>query len=326
MIRLIGNETKGLYSKGIPARGCSLCYTGAKTVVFVTGECGDSCYYCPVNRNKLYHDVFYVNEEPVSSIEELVVEAQRSGAVGASITGGDPLTRLDRTIEVIRVLKDSMYDSFHIHLYTTGRYASLEVLKVLEKAGLDEIRFHPTLDQFLDRVKTAVERTSMDVGIEIPVAPRMETWVKNIILYADNIGAKFVNLNEMEFVEPNARALMVRGYMESSERPFTVKGSFDTAIRILEWARNNVSIPVHFCPASFKDSIQTKNRLRRTAVNDASWYETPTDTGTLLYYVEKCTGSDCKLYRIEAYPTRHRKPVVNENPVTSGDPTAYFDP
>ena len=314
-MRLIGNKKKGLYSKNKPATGCSLCYTGAKTVIFVTGECGDSCFYCPVNRSKLYHDVFYVNEEPVSSIEELIVEAQRSGAIGASITGGDPLVRLDRTAAIIRALKDGFYEDFHIHLYTTGRYATIEVLKTLERAGLDEIRFHPTLDRFINRVRIAIEHTSMDVGIEIPVAPRMEKWVKDIILYADNIGAKFVNLNEMEFVEPNAQALMMRGYRESRLRPFTVEGSYETALRILEWAQENVSIPLHFCPASFKDSIQTRNRLRRTAENDASWLEAPTHTGTIIYYVEKCSNGNCALYKVEAYPTRSRMPIVHETPV-----------
>ena len=310
---LAGDPAKGLYSRPEPALGCSLCYAGVKAVIFVTGVCDDSCFYCPVSRERLGHDVFYVNEEPVSSVEELAVEVQRTGAHGASITGGDPLVAYDRVTQVVSALKDLMGPKFHIHLYTSGRYATPEVLRGLERAGLDEIRFHPTLEVFEDRIRVAVEHTSMDVGVEIPIAPRMVEWAKRIILKASKAGAKFVNLNEMEFVEPNARALLSRGYREDKRRPFTVEGSYEAAIEVLEWARNNVDIPVHFCPAQFKDAIQTRNRLRRLALLDRAWNEEATSDGTLLWEHE-CSEGVCVS---ESYPTRSRRPVVATYPLTN---------
>ena len=117
---ILGDVDRGLYSKPWMPRGCELCYPGLKAVIFVTGLCDDWCYYCPVSRERLGKDVFRVNERNVSSIREAVNEIERSGARGASITGGDPLLRPSRTLEIIRVLKEVFGRRFHIHLYTSG--------------------------------------------------------------------------------------------------------------------------------------------------------------------------------------------------------------
>ncbi|MEB3774197.1 MAG: radical SAM protein [Desulfurococcales archaeon] len=324
MLRLVGTSDKGLYTSSSIASGCMLCYAGVKAVIFVTGVCDDSCYYCPVSRDRLGHDVFYVNEERVHTLEEVLTEVLRTGARGASITGGDPLIAYPRVTSLIRMLKDAMGPGFHIHLYTSGRYATIEALKGLDRAGLDEIRFHPTQEEFEDRIRDAVRHTSMDVGVEIPISPRLVEWAKRVIYKAWTSGAHFVNLNEMEFAEPNAPALLARGCRESRRRPFTVEGSYEAALEVLEWARENTGIPVHFCPASFKDSIQTRNRMRRAASLDRAWHEVETGDGTLRWYEADCPGGPvkapspgylegCRRIRlVEAHPTRARTPRIQE--------------
>lgn len=310
---MLGAPDRALLSKPVLAKGCELCFAGAKSVIFVTGLCDDGCYYCPVSRDKLNRDVFYVNEVPVSTVSEVLLELARSGSRGASITGGDPLVRSDRTIKLVRAIKEYFSSNFHIHLYTSGRYATTGVLRALDRAGLDEIRFHPTRIEFLLRAKAAKENTSMSVGIEIPVAPHMEKWVREIILKADALHLDFVNLNEMEFVEPNAVALLARGLRESATRPFTVDGSLETAIRVINWAKESVRIPVHFCPATFKDRIQTRNRLITASLRDLRWNEKPTSSGTLVEY--SCIAGEGVLVKREVYPTPSRRPIVAEEVV-----------
>ncbi len=324
-MKVRGHSLKGIVAGGRLAEGCELCYPGAKAVIFITGTCDDACFYCPVSRDRLYNDVMFVNEEPVCSVEEVIVEVARMGALGASITGGDPLTAVDRVIGVIRSLKENFGSRFHIHLYTTGRQASVEVLKALWVSGLDEIRFHPVDLRFLKSVERAVRYTGMAVGIEIPIAPGLEEWAMKVILEASRMGVAFVNLNEMEFVEPNAVNLRLRGYRESRVRPFTVDGALETALKVLEWARSLNLAPVHFCPAQFKDRIQTRNRMRRLAELDRSWYEKPTSDGTLTWV--EMRGEDGTVARVhpdmlsyiegkgtpvvvEAHPTRRRLRVL----------------
>lgn len=309
------------------ARGCELCYPGAKAVIFVSGSCDDACFYCPVSRERLYSDGMWVNEERVSSVGEVVIEVQRMGARGASITGGDPLASIDRTLLIIRALKESMGRDFHIHLYTTGRQASSFVLRALASAGLDEIRFHPTSLAYIEAVGKAVA-AGLAAGVEIPIAPALVEWAKEIIEKAMEQGASFVNLNEMEFVEPNALALRQRGYRQSKHRPFAVEGAYEAALEVLRWAEDR-GYPVHFCPSTFKDSIQTRNRFRRVALLDRAWYETVTPDGTLVWIEaeggdgEECGGVVClplgsaagaagRKVLVEAHPTRSRQRISEQ--------------
>jgi len=306
-MRLLGDPARALLTRPVLAAGCRLCFAGAKAVIFVTGVCDDGCYYCPVSRGKLGRNLFYVNEEPVASVDDALLEVARTGARGASVTGGDPLVAYHLTADLVARLKEAFGSGFHVHLYTSGRYASPEALVALDRAGLDEIRFHPTRPGFLARAASAKRLTSMDVGVEIPVGPGMVEWAKAVIAEADRLGLDFVNLNELEFAEPNAPALLARGLRESRSRPFTVEGSLEAALEVLEWARDNVGVPVHFCPASFKDAIQTRNRLLATARTDLGWNEEPTPRGTVVF--ERASGGCVE--KVEAYPTRSRKPEVS---------------
>ncbi len=244
-------------------------------------------------------DVFFVNEEPVKTVEEAVLEVARQGARGASLTGGDPLIAYERTLLLIRLLKENFGSSFHIHLYTSGRYATPSVLVELAEAGLDEIRFHPVRPEYLKAIRYA-RGAGLLTGIEIPVGPGLEEWAKKVMESGARMGAQFINLNELEFTAANARGLLARGIREDPDRPFTARGSLRIAIRLLSWARRNLSIPVHFCPASFKDSIQTRNRLRRTARLDFGWDEEPTSDGLL------------RRGGILAYPTRNRMVLAED--------------
>lgn len=261
------------YNIGTPSPGCRICFTGASIVVFVTGICRDQCFYCPISFDRRGRSVKYVDDERVESINDIIREAYAIKATGAAITGGDPLLALEDVVKIISTLKEEFGDSFHIHLYTTGRYASREVLRILDRIGLDEIRFHPVKDEYLRRIELAVKETSMLVGVEVPVIPGKIEWLKKLALYLENIGGVFMNLNELEVSESNINGIRSRGFSISRDG-LSVKGSYDTALEFLEWARRNLNrISVRFCPAIFKDRYQLRNRLYRKAVTIAKPYE-----------------------------------------------------
>ncbi len=270
--------------------GCELCMHGVKMVIFVTGLCGDRCFYCPVSSERLYHDVKYVDEEPLEEIGDAVDEAFRIGAEGASITGGDPLVVPRRTIALIRLLKEVFGDSFHVHLYTSGRYATREVLRELERAGLDEIRFHPTEPRLWSRIELAIKTLrDVKIGAEVPVLPGASEYIKKLIKFLDKIGASFINLNELEASDSNLSSLMSRGYRVSRRRP-VVEGSEEEALQIVKWAEEaGIGITVHYCPASYKDSIQMRLRLVRKATRLRKPYEEVTPEGMLAYGIVDAT-------------------------------------
>ena len=324
---LLGDSVKGL-TTGRLAQGCNLCFSGLKAVIFITGVCDESCYYCPIDMSRWGRRVIYVNEERASDLEDVVLEVQRQGARGASITGGDPLADLPLVIRVIRALKEVMGSKFHVHLYTPGRYATPEALLSLWRAGLDEIRFHPVRPEYFKAIELATRLTDMRVGAEIPIAPGLEAWAIDVIKAVERAGGSFVNLNEMEFSDTNYDRLRVRGLAPSPSRYPAVRGALEAALTVLRWASENASVAVHFCPASYKSTFQVRNRFRVTARRDLAWYEAMTPDG-LIARGEVISGDEVVDYFnpmqppkpsqgyeyriVVSYPTKAREPVLCES-------------
>lgn len=271
--------------------GCILCEKGAKLVLLVTGQCSCSCFYCPLSLEKQGRDVIFADELAVTEDNDIIFEAESISAEGTGITGGDPLLNIDRTVGYIRLLKEHFGDEHHIHLYTAT--PDLKKVKLLADAGLDEIRFHPPTEfwdnfdktRFSDVIRISREN-GMDVGLEIPTLPDRYEETMALIKSADELGVQFINLNELEFSESNWQALKEHGYEVKDDISSGVKGSEETARKILENAETDM--PLHYCSASFKDGIQLRRRIMRRAENTATPLEIITDDGTFLKGVIEC--------------------------------------
>ena len=152
--------------------GCRICRQGAGLVLFVTGKCERSCFYCPLSDERKDQDAVFADEQPVHSIEDILKEARAIGALGTGITGGEPLMRLDYILLCIQALKHEFGSEHHIHLYT-GLLPDQEILQKLKAAGLDEIRFHPPVSEWSSTeglLKDLQEAKSLglEAGVEIP--------------------------------------------------------------------------------------------------------------------------------------------------------------
>ncbi len=242
--------------------GCQLCAKGSKMVLFVTGLCDSSCYYCPLSEERADRDVIYADEMLATEEDGVIDEANAIGAEGAGLSGGDPLCKLERTVHFISQLKSEFGKEFHLHLYTSRSSVTSDELDILDKAGLDEIRFHPQGTDW-SGIERAIEM-DMKVGIEVPVIPGHKQRLKDLIQRAEQIGVSFVNLNELEASETNFDQLVSLGMKLSSLETASIEGSADTAREVVEWASENMNdITVHFCTARYKDAIQLRNRLER---------------------------------------------------------------
>ncbi|MBN2229783.1 MAG: radical SAM protein [Candidatus Thorarchaeota archaeon] len=242
--------------------GCKLCTKGSKMILFVTGLCDSSCYYCPLSQEKTNKDVVYADEMPVSSIEDIFTEVDAIAGEGAGVSGGDPLCRLERTLEYISLLKHRYGPEFHIHLYTSKTSLSNDELLRLKNAGLDEIRFHPQTQDW-----TGIERAialNLVVGIEVPAIPGQVDRLKKIARRAQKIGVSFFNINELEASETNFESLRSLGMRLTDLESASIEGSSTTAKEILDWAITDLTtLSVHFCSARYKDAVQMRNRLER---------------------------------------------------------------
>ena len=252
-------------------RGCVQCMRGRKLVLFVTGVCAHSCYYCPLSSKRKNVDKTWANEARVSLDEDVLREARLCCSTGVGVTGGEPLARFDRTVKYIRVLKREFGDKFHVHLYTSGDVITSDMLKALSDAGLDELRLHLRDDlSLIDKCMGY----GFDVGAEVPVVPGKEEELRKLILYLEKVGAQFLNLNELEMSELNFSLMTKRGLLSNEDVFNTVRGSMDAGLGVLEFARRNTEkLSVHLCTSSVKNVYQYQNRLRLRAKSILKGFE-----------------------------------------------------
>ncbi|MBW3003946.1 radical SAM protein [Candidatus Woesearchaeota archaeon] len=269
------------YSKliGTLPKGCQLCVEGKKLVLVVTGLCAAKCYYCPLSDQKKDKDLVWANEWQTDKDEDIIKEAELCNSKGAGFTGGDPLLKLDRTLHYIKLLKQRFGQHFHIHLYTPLNLVTKETLKKLEQAGLDELRFHPNIedDSLWKNIELAKDM-KFDLGIEIPVIPNKKHETIKLIEYIKD-KVSFLNLNELEMSDANCCNL--EDFNCKDELSYGVKGSEELALELLEHCEN-LNLNVHYCTTTLKDKVQLGKRIMRRAKNIKKHYDILTDEGTLI--------------------------------------------
>ena len=267
------------YNVGLLPKGCQYCVKGEKLVLFVTGLCPRKCNFCPVSDEKYQKDIVFANERKVNGYNDsndfefndsgfngIVKEAELMDAKGAGITGGDPLCKLERTVEYIKKLKETFGSEFHIHLYTSLDLVNKDVLHKLLQAGLNEIRFHLDLDDSkLWKNLELAKQFSWDVGVEIPLIPGKETETRKIVDYIyDKVD--FLNLNELEMADNEHSSLLEEGFETKGEMSYAVKDSLESGLGVLEYVREkDYPLKVHLCTAKLKDAVQLSNRIKREA-------------------------------------------------------------
>ena len=265
------------------AKACQLCVQGRKSVLYLTGLCPRDCYYCPLSDTRKNKDVIFINERKIRNINQIIEEIKLSKSKGVGITGGDPLLKLKRTITAIKLLKKVFSNNFHIHLYTSLNLITKASLSKLSKAGLDELRLHPDLDNksLWPKIKLA-KNYPWKLGIELPCIPGYYKNTVELINLAHN-HINFLNINELEISDTNTCKLQEHGFKTKDKISYAIKGSHQQALKLLQYIKaHHPKLPVHYCTARLKDSIQLKNRLILRAKNIKKPYELVSADGMLI--------------------------------------------
>lgn len=283
--KIIQNQDNQSFHLGTLPKGCQYCVNGEKLVLFITGLCSQRCYFCPVSEQKFGHDKIFADEWEISEndTDKLIKEAKLIDAKGAGITGGDPLCVLDRTCRYIKLLKEEFRPQFHVHLYTPLKLVTKENLAKLYKAGLDEIRFHPDLEDDKDWHKLELaQEFGWDVGIEIPCIPGKSKEIKKLIDYSKDF-VQFINLNELELSDTKVEHYNLSEFQAKDELSYGVKGSADLGRELVDYVKEKeYDLNIYFCTARLKDKTQLGNRMKRRAKNAAKKTDIITDEGTLI--------------------------------------------
>jgi pyruvate formate-lyase activating enzyme-like uncharacterized protein len=263
------------------SKGCEQCAKGGKMVLFVYGYCDQrDCFYCPLGENRKNVSQVYANERPVESDEDVIAEAKKMDALGASVTGGEPQEAMARTTRYLSLLKEEFGEDFHTHLYT-GITGGRENMRRLSEAGLDEIRFHPPYEQWGDLHGTEWEdilyvarEEGLTPAFEIPgIRPEPE-----FLEFLDEGAADFCNVNEFEMSQGNYRRMQEQGFELREGHMSAVESDREEILDVMGDHEK-----VYFCTSVFKDAAQHRRRLKRMARNIRRPFDDVTDDGTLIY-------------------------------------------
>jgi pyruvate formate-lyase activating enzyme-like uncharacterized protein len=263
------------------SKGCEQCAEGGKLVLFVYGYCDQrDCFYCPLGENRKNVTDVYANERLVEDDQDVIEEAERMDALGASITGGEPQEAMERTTRYLSLLKDEYGEDFHTHLYT-GITGGRENMRRLSAAGLDEIRFHPPFEQWGDLHGTEWEdilyvarEEGLTPAFEIPgIRPETE-----FLDFLEEGAADFCNINEFEMSDGNYRRMQEEGYERKEGHMSAVENSREEILEVMGDHEK-----VYFCTSVFKDAAQHRRRLKRMARTIRRPFDEVTDDGTLVY-------------------------------------------
>lgn len=308
------------YSKllGALPTGCRMCVKGEKMVLYATGICPRSCWYCPLGENRKDVDVIFSNEATVKDFSDMVTECELSSAKGCGITGGDPLARMDRTVEYVVKLKDKFGKKFHIHLYTTFVLCSAENMKRLYDAGVDEIRFHPDFEKLDDmiRIDNAL-KYDWEVGIEIPCIPKYDKEIFEMIDFMEGRNVSFLNVNEFEVAGVNMDNMEDEGYEAVSDESHAVVGSDELGDEILDYCKNK-KINVHYCSSKLKDRVQMTNRYKLRAENVKTKFDCVTEDGQLFrgcIYLKDFAPRDMLSAKFKSTPKSEILKVLEEKKI-----------
>lgn len=249
------------------AEGCKYCVKGQKLVLFISGICSRSCFYCSLSNKRKNKDVVWANEKQCKNVKDVLEEVKDSRAKGAGITGGDPLCRLERVLKYTQALKQNFGKSFHIHIYLPTKLVTRNKLKELSRY-IDEVRFHPLfLTNNLEIIKKELKKIKLasefwpkeSIGIELPLIP--DKFIETLrIIRACSLFIGFVNLNEFEISDTNFN--YVTKHYILNPNTYTIKGSKELGLKIMKELKNS-ELLVHLCTARTKNLYQYKNRLKR---------------------------------------------------------------
>lgn len=264
--------------------GCRLCVEGSWSCLFVNGRCNLSCFYCPSAQDDIGEPT--TNNLSFSSAEHYLAYLQHFGFRGFSLSGGEPLLTLERSLNYLVTVKKHFGDKIHSWIYTNGSLVTPDILARLRDCGLDEIRFDiGARDYSLDKAFLAVEQIPT-VTIEIPAVPEEKERLRMTLKKMADGGINFLNLHQLRLTNYNYRHLRERPYTYLHGEKITVLESELTALELLKHARDQqLVLPINYCSFVFKNRYQKVAARARGAADMAKGHEQVTAAG----YLRSCS-------------------------------------
>jgi len=264
--------------------GCRLCVEGSWSCLFVNGRCNLSCFYCPSSQDDIGEPT--TNNLSFSSADHYLAYLKHFGFRGFSLSGGEPLLTLERSLDYLLTAKKHFGDKIHSWIYTNGSLVTRDMLARLHDCGLDEIRFDiGALDYSLDKALLAVGQIPT-VTIEIPAVPEEKERLKTALIQMADGGVNFLNLHQLRLTSYNYRHFRDRPYTYLHGEKVTVLESELAALELLKYAQDDqLELPINYCSFVYKNRYHKVAARSRGAADMGKGHEQVTAAG----YLRSCS-------------------------------------
>ena len=293
--------------------GCQTCATGGWSCLFINGRCNASCFYCPTSQDDTGDPL--TNGIPFASAEDYAEYVALFGFTGASISGGEPLLTLDRTLAYLSAVRERCGDSVHLWMYTNGTLLTREIAAQLHSAGLNEIRFDIGATNYqLNKLQLAVGIIKT-VTVEIPTVPEEEELLRGKLIEMAAIGVQHLNLHQLRLTPYNSRHLANRPYTFVHGENVTVLESELSALRLVRHAiEQEIDLPVNYCSFPYKRRFQHAAARRRGIPFVQAAGEIVTEAG----YLRVLGPGSVQYFEAVTLPAGSYRPPFVELPLPSG--------
>lgn len=288
---------------------CNHCRTGiGSSTYIITLACNRDCFFC-VNKNQADYDTgvrkIYDMEKAFKNDLKRYKKMK-----SAAITGGEPLLYPDKCAEFIKTVKKTD-KTVETRIYTNGDLVSVDILKTLSDAGLDEIRFGLKPDdngdvdeKVFDNLRLAAKYIKRTM-VEMPLTPGKTQKMKDLMVRIDETGIFGVNILEFLYPYVHSDEYAKRKY-EVDKRPYkilfgwTYAGGVPVAgsrIECLETMlfclEKGLNIGFHYCSLENKLSAQIYHHNAGLKLSGVEYFS-PND-----FFIKTVKGYGDDVYKIQ---------------------------
>ncbi|MBS3175946.1 hypothetical protein J4457_01795 [Candidatus Woesearchaeota archaeon] len=252
-----------------------LSYEGKMLNIFLTGI---SSKKNDLNKGRWGKDLTYVNETRIMKKNEVIEEARVNNAVGAIITGADPLMKIDRCVSYIGMLKEAFGKDFYIQLLIPPTLVTPQRLERVFLAGLDEISFRMSVHERSDWSKVRYAQKYAATSIVFDAFPNKKNEAKALI-DAMKGRVKHIIIRELEKNDSNEHLCKDLKVKKNN----SIQDSEETAHELVKYALKK-KYHAHYSSSKMKHTT-TKERMKLRAKQVARKYEKVTNEGTIVHGV-----------------------------------------
>ena len=258
--------------------GCRLCGQGEWSCLFINNLCNAACFYCPAPQKDLLQPA--TGRLEFAHPEAYADYVETFGINAVSFSGGEPLISFDRVMAFLTTLRKRIDRPLYIWMYTNGILASSEKFTALARAGLDEVRFDLSANNYdLSGLKKAVGIIPR-VSVEIPAIPQDLDRFKPVMKQLASLGVSYLNLHQIRCTRFNCEKLADRGYTFVHGQGVTVLETELTALELVRYSlAHQIPLPVNYCAFTFRHQFQRAGAQKRNALLVKAPWESITPSG-----------------------------------------------